>query len=62
MYDKACVMSELLRYAKEIPDIRLIGRPALKDGKRIAKKYGWVPLNSERGIPLEIWEGRKPSD
>jgi hypothetical protein len=58
--DKAYVMSEILRYSRDLPNIRLFGRPSTQDGKRIAKKYGWRPLKDKNNIDLEVWEGQKP--
>jgi hypothetical protein len=61
MMDKAYTMRELLRLAFELPDMRLLGRPSTTDGRRIAKKYGWRPLEGQKpGVLLDAWEGLKP--
>lgn len=62
-HDRACVMNELLRLSRDIPDVRLLARPATPDGVRIAKKFGWTPLKADwHETTLEVWEGKKPLD
>ena len=57
--DRGFIMAELLGRSSTAPDVRILGRPATAEGKRIAAKYGWTPIIGPDGQELEVWEGTK---
>ena len=60
--DKGFVLTELLHQSQKAPHLRLLGRPATPDGRRVARKYGWSHIPGPDGKPLEVWEGVRPLD